>query len=86
MRQRMLERVQAQFSGFADSLSDAQRKQWQAELLALAGARRAPLYRLVDGQPQRVMVRVGASDGASTEVTGVEDGDRVIVGVERDAG
>ena len=86
MRQRMLERVQAQFSGFAASLSDAQRKQWQAELLALAGARRAPLYRLVDGQPQRVMVRVGASDGASTEVSGVQDGDRVIVGVERDAG
>ena len=86
MRQRMLERVQAQFSGFAASLSDAQREQWQAELRALAGARRAPLYRLVDGQPQRVMVRVGASDGASTEVTGVEDGDRVIVGIERDAG
>ena len=86
MRQRMLERVEAQFSGFAASLSDAQREQWQAELRALAGARRAPLYRLVDGQPQRVMVRVGASDGASTEVTGVEDGDRVIVGIERDAG
>ncbi|OHE85273.1 MAG: efflux transporter periplasmic adaptor subunit [Lysobacterales bacterium RIFOXYA1_FULL_69_10] len=86
MRQRMLERIQAQFSGFAASLSDAQRERWQAELLALAGARRAPLYRLVDGQPQRVMVRVGASDGASTEVTGVEDGDRVIVGIERDAG
>ena len=86
MRQRMLERVQAQFSGFAASLSDAQREQWQAELRALAGARRAPLYRLVDGQPQRVMVRVGASDGASTEVTGVEEGDRVIVGIERDAG
>ncbi len=86
MRQRMLERVQAQFSGFAASLSDAQREQWQAELRALAGARRAPLYRLVDGQPQRVMVRVGASDGASTEVNGVEDGDRVIVGIERDAG
>ena len=86
MRQRMLERVEAQLSGFAASLSDAQREQWQAELRALAGARRAPLYRLVDGQPQRVMVRVGASDGASTEVTGVEDGDRVIVGIERDAG
>ena len=86
MRQRMLERIQAQFSGFAASLSDAQRERWQAGLVALAGARRAPLYRLVDGQPQRVMVRVGASDGASTEVTGVEDGDRVIVGVERDAG
>ena len=86
MRQRILERMQTQFSGFAASLSDAQRERWRAGLVALAGARRAPLYRLVDGQPQRVMVRVGASDGASTEVSGVEDGDRVIVGVERDAG
>ena len=47
-------------------------------------ARRAPVYKLVDGKPQMAMVRIGVSDGSSTEVSGeIAAGDAVIVGAER---
>jgi HlyD family secretion protein len=81
MRQRMLERYQQDFAGFRASLDDARRKQWDAAVSALVGARRAPLYTLVDDKPQRVMVRIGASDGTSTEVSGnIKAGDVVVTG------
>lgn len=81
MRQRMLERYQQDFAGFRASLDDARRKQWDAAVSALVGARRAPLYKLVDDKPQRVMVRIGASDGTSTEVSGnIKAGDVVVTG------
>jgi HlyD family secretion protein len=86
MRQRMLERFNQQFAGFAATLDAARRQRWDSELAALLTARRAPLYKLVDGQLQPVMVRVGASDGSSTEVSGgVREGDVVVTGVERAA-
>ena len=59
MRQRMLERYQQDFAGFRASLDEARRRQWDAAMSALVGARRAPLYKLVDDMPQRVMVRIG---------------------------
>ena len=35
----------------------------------MIGAKRAPLYKLVDGKPQQVQVRIGASDGTNTEIS-----------------
>lgn len=84
MRQRMLERIKQQFNAFRASLDPARQQQWDAALTALATARRAPLYVLVDGKPQQVMVRIGASDGSNTEVSGdIREGMQVIVGVDR---
>ncbi len=82
MRQRMAERLKEDFAAFRATLDDAQRKQWDAALSAQVSARRAPLYRLVDGRPQQVMVRIGASDGSATEISGggLEPGDAVITG------
>ena len=52
----------------------------------LVSARRAPLYRLVNGKPQPVTVRLGASDGSFTEISGeVAEGDTVITGSGRSA-
>jgi HlyD family secretion protein len=83
MRQRMLERVNQQFADFRAGLRDPQRKQWDASINALVGARRAPVYVLAEGKPKQVMVRVGASDGSNTEINGeLKAGDEVIVGVQ----
>ena len=50
----------------------------------LVSARRAPIYKLVDGKPQTAMVRIGVSRRPSTEVSGdIAAGDAVIVGAER---
>jgi HlyD family secretion protein len=84
MRQRMLERLNQQFAAFRATLRVGQQLQWDTAIAALAGARRAPLYLLVDGKPKRVVVRVGSSDGTNTEVAGdIHAGDKVIVGSER---
>ncbi len=84
LRQRMLERYQQDFAGFRATLDDAGRAQWDAAVSALVGARRAPLYKLVANRPQMVMVRIGASDGTSTEVSGnIKAGDLVITGERR---
>ncbi|MGO4551593.1 efflux RND transporter periplasmic adaptor subunit [Lysobacter sp. 2RAF19] len=84
MRQKMLERFNQQFAAFRATLDDKQRTQWDAGVAGLVGARRAPIYKLVDGKPQMAMVRVGVSDGSSTEVSGdIAAGDAVIVGAQR---
>jgi len=81
IRQRMIERTTQQFAPFRATLSPEQQKQWDAQIAALVGAKRAPLYKLVDGKPQMTMVRVGASDGTSTEVSGpIQQGDEVVTG------
>jgi HlyD family secretion protein len=81
IRQRMAERMQQDFAPFRTTLDEAQRQRWDTELRALLGAKRAPLYKLVAGKPELVQVRVGASDGTSTEVSGdVKEGDVVVVG------
>lgn len=86
MRQRMMERFGAQFAAFRETLDEQQRARWDAGLASMIGARRAPLYRLQDGQVQAVMVRVGASDGSWTEVEGdIADGEQVVTGRERAA-
>jgi len=70
------------FAAFRASLDDAQKKEWDAALSGLVNARRTTLYKLVDGQAQPVMVRVGASDGSSTEISGggIAEGDQIITG------
>jgi HlyD family secretion protein len=84
MRQRMLERMTQQFAAFRARLTPAQQQQWDGAIAALASARRAPLYLLVDGKPKQVTVRIGASDGTNTEVSGdIHAGDQVIIGAER---
>ncbi len=82
MRARMRERFQQQFSAFTATLDPAQKAKWDAGLSDLMNARRAPLYLLVNGKPQRVTVRLGASDGSVTEISGggIKEGDLAITG------
>jgi HlyD family secretion protein len=82
MRQRMAERFQQDFAAFRGSLDDAQKQRWDTALGALLNAKRASIYRLVDGKPETVMVRIGASDGTATEVSGggLKEGDQIITG------
>lgn len=82
---RMAERMKQNFADFRATLSPAQQAQWDAALGSLAAAKRAPVYKLVDGKPEQVVVRVGASDGTRTEVLGGElkEGDLVIIGSAR---
>lgn len=82
MRQRMMERFQQDFAAFHASLDETQRKRWDAAMSELVGAKRAPLYKLVDGKPQQVIVQIGASDGTNTEISGgnVQQGDLIVTG------
>jgi HlyD family secretion protein len=81
IRQRMAERMQQDFAPFRATLDNQQKQRWDGELRTLLGAKRAPIYKLTDGKPEMVQVRVGASDGTSTEVSGaVKEGDVVVVG------
>ncbi|MEI2456513.1 MULTISPECIES: efflux RND transporter periplasmic adaptor subunit [Lysobacter] len=83
-RQRMLERFNQQFGAFRSLLDDGQRARWDAEIANLVTARRVPLYKLAGGKPEPVVVRVGASDGSWTEVSGnVREGDEIVVGSGR---
>ncbi|MBW8367710.1 MAG: efflux RND transporter periplasmic adaptor subunit [Arenimonas sp.] len=86
MRQRMAEAMQRSFAEFRGSLAPAQQATWDAELRALSTARRGTVWKLVDGKPQSVTVRLGASDGTVTEVGGdIAEGEQVITGAERPA-
>jgi HlyD family secretion protein len=81
MRQRMAQRFQQDFAAFRALLDETQRATWDAALGALLNARRAPVYKLVDGTPQMAMVRIGASDGTDTEISGnVQEGDALVTG------
>lgn len=81
MRQRMVERFRGDFAAFRGTLDDPRRAQWDAAVSALVGAKRVALYKLVDGKPQMTMVRIGASDGSSSEVSGdIKAGDAIVTG------
>jgi len=84
---RMAERMKQNFADFRATLSEAQQQQWDQQLAAMSAGKRAPVYKLVDGKPQQVVVRLGASDGTRTEVLGGElkEGDLVVVGSARPA-
>ena len=82
VRQRMAERFKEDFAGFRASLDEAQARQWDMALGNLLNAKRVTIYRLADGKPEPVMVRIGASDGTNTEVSGggLKEGDLIITG------
>lgn len=81
MRQRMLQRWRDDFAGFRASLDEAQAQRWDAAVAALVGATRTTVYRLESGRPAPVPVRVGATDGTSTEVSGgLQEGDLLVTG------
>ena len=68
-------------AGFLASLDDSQRKAVERQLADLAGARRVTVYKLEDGKPTPVLVRLGASDGSNTEISGnVAEGDLLVTG------
>ena len=86
MRQRMLERFQQNFSTFLGTLDESQRQAVQRQLASLSSARRVTVYRLESGRPVPVQVRVGASDGTSTEISGgVKEGDLLVTGERANA-
>ncbi|MCX7042417.1 MAG: efflux RND transporter periplasmic adaptor subunit [Gammaproteobacteria bacterium] len=82
---RMAERMKKTFEGFRASLRPEQQARWDAELLAMTSGKRAPVYKLVDGKPEQVTIRVGTSDGSRTEIIGdgLAEGDLVIIGSAR---
>ena len=82
---RMAERMKQDFAEFRTTLSPAQQERWDSALASLASAKRAPVYKLVEGEPEAVVVRIGASDGSRTEVLGGElkEGDLVVIGSAR---
>ncbi|MDR0183389.1 efflux RND transporter periplasmic adaptor subunit [Lysobacter arvi] len=82
MRQRMTDRFKEDFAAFRATLDDAQKKQWDAAIAGLVNAKRVQIYKLVDGRPQGVMVRLGASDGTDTEISGggLKAGDAIVTG------
>ncbi|HSD16963.1 MAG TPA: efflux RND transporter periplasmic adaptor subunit [Thermomonas sp.] len=86
MRARMRDRFNQQFGAFRDTLDDDQRAKWDSARDAQLTAKRVTVYKLVDGKPQVVMAKLGASDGSSTEISGrdIAEGDLVIAG-ERSA-
>jgi len=81
IRQRMMDRFQQTFAGFTATLDADQRAQWNRTLAATVGATRVTVYRLVDGRREAVPVRLGASDGSTTEVSGaLSEGDAIVTG------
>jgi HlyD family secretion protein len=86
MRQRMAEAMVRGFAEFRATLSPEQQARWDGELRALGTARRGQVWKRVAGKPVQVAVRLGASDGTVTEVSGdIAEGDEVIEGQERPA-
>ena len=81
LRQRMLQRYREDFAAFRATLDDDQARRWDSTVANLVGATRATVYRLAAGQPEPVMVRVGATDGTATEISGgVQEGDLLVTG------
>src|SRR5690606_15856483 len=81
IRQRMLQRYREDFAGFRASLDAGQAQRWDAAVASLVGATRATVYKLSAGRPEPVMVRIGATDGTATEVSGgLQAGDVLVTG------
>ena len=81
IRQRMLQRYREDFAAFRETLDAGQAQRWDAAVANLVGATRATVYRLEGGRAVPVMVRVGATDGTATELSGgVQAGELLITG------
>ena len=84
-RRKEVERIRAETNArIAEILTPEQRPAWE-RLLAEAGSRgqvtSARVYVLADGEPKAVDVRLGLSDGMSTEVVaGLAEGAEVVIG------
>lgn len=80
-RERMRKATEAALAPFRDTLDEAQRSRFDAELELLTNARRVTLW-VPDGrQPKAVAVRIGVSDSGHSEVlSGLDEGATVIVG------
>jgi HlyD family secretion protein len=81
----MAERMKKNFEGFRATLRPEQQAKWDAELQAMTSGKRAPVYKLVDGKPEQLTIRIGATDGSRTEIIGdgLAEGDLVIIGSAR---
>lgn len=88
MRARMRDRLNQQFSAFVATLSPGQRGKWNAGVDAQLSARRVTVYRLINGKPEAISIKIGASDGSNTEVSGrnLREGDQIISGERAAAG
>ena len=82
IRARIRDRFNQQFKDFRATLDDTQRATWDSALDAQLNAKRVSVYKLVNGKAEASMVRLGVSDGSSTEVSGggIKEGDQVISG------
>lgn len=83
MGQRVIARIAQQFTEFRATLRPDQQQAWDAALQGLAAQKRTTIYKLVNGNAQPLNVRIGASDGSFTEISGgaLTAGDKVIIGV-----
>jgi HlyD family secretion protein len=85
-RRRQVERIRGETNArIAEILTPAQRPAWE-RLLAESGGRQAAtgrVYILENGEPKPVDVRLGLTDGSSTELLGaaLEEGMELIIGV-----
>ena len=81
IRQRMMQRYREDFAAFRETLDASQAQRWDAAVANLVGATRATVYRLEGGRAVPVLVRVGATDGTTTELSGgLEAGDLLVTG------
>jgi HlyD family secretion protein len=92
-RRRESERIRAEASARISQIVTAeQRPAWEKLLAEASGSRTAAasgrLWVLREGEPSPVDVRLGLSDGGSTEIVGgkLAEGDEVIVGLAAGAG
>lgn len=86
-RRREMERIRAETNTrIAEILTPEQRPVWERLLASAGGRGRATagrVYVLSDGRPQAVDVRLGLTDGTSTEVlSGLEEGAEVVIGTQ----
>ena len=48
-----------------------------------SAAKTSPVYELKDGNPEKIEVKRGISDGSDSEIlSGVKEGQKIIVGIE----
>src|SRR5690606_5459891 len=81
IRQRMMQRYREDFAAFRETLDASQAQRWDAAVANLVGATRTTVYRLEGGRAVPVLVRVGATDGTTTELSGgLEAGDLLVTG------
>ena len=82
IRARMRDRINQQFAPFVATLDEAQRGKWNAGLDAQLSAKRVTVFKLVDGKPRPIVLKVGATDGSSTEISGrdIKEGDLIVSG------